>query len=107
VDLNSFSVTGTIKTGNGPAGISLSNDGRYLYVVNSYSNDISIFDLETEEEINRTSAGIIPQAYKFLRREDYLCNKQTCTDRSLWNAGDHGAYKTEYCNKKSHGTQEY
>ena len=47
-------------TGNGPAGLSITGDSRFLYAVNSFSSDISVIDLQSGEEINRLSAGNNP-----------------------------------------------
>jgi YVTN family beta-propeller protein len=64
VDLDRNTVSDTIPTGNGPAGLALSPDGRYLYVVNSFTSDISIIDLTSGKEIKRLAAGNNPTGIK-------------------------------------------
>ena len=39
IDLATSKIADTLKTGSGPAGVALSKDKRYLFVVNSFSNN--------------------------------------------------------------------
>ena len=50
-----------IPTGDDPNSISFSGDGKFAYVSNRGSNDLSIIDLETLEETKRLPLGEYPQ----------------------------------------------
>jgi YVTN family beta-propeller protein len=60
IDINTLTVVDTLNTGNGPAGLSLSSDDKFLYVVDSYSSNISVIDLTTGEEKRRFDTGNNP-----------------------------------------------
>jgi YVTN family beta-propeller protein len=53
-------VVDTLSTGNGPTGLSFSSDGKVLYVVNSYSSDLTVIDLADGIEKKRLSTGSNP-----------------------------------------------
>jgi YVTN family beta-propeller protein len=42
-----------------PEGLKVTPDGRYVYVVNFGSNDLSIVDIDTQQVINNPSLGIV------------------------------------------------
>jgi YVTN family beta-propeller protein len=50
----------TLRTDGGPAGLAISNDGKFLYVVNSFTSNVSVIDLKTKEEIKRLTVGNNP-----------------------------------------------
>jgi len=60
----------TIKVGTRPWGMAISPDGKFLFVANGPSNDVSIVDLASETEVKRVKAGespwgiaIVPKAH--------------------------------------------
>jgi YVTN family beta-propeller protein len=53
-------VIDTLRGGNGPAGLAITPDDKFLYIVNSYSSNISIIDLEQKTETRRLRAGNNP-----------------------------------------------
>ncbi len=57
LDAQSYAVLATIKVGKRPWGIVLSPDGKYLFSANGPSNDVSVVDLATNQEIKRIKAG--------------------------------------------------
>ena len=50
----------TIKVGTRPWGMALSPDGKYLFTANGPSDDISVVDLKSNQEIKRVKAGKSP-----------------------------------------------
>ena len=49
-----------IKVGTRPWGMALSPDGKYLFTANGPSDDISVVDLKSNQEIKRVKAGKSP-----------------------------------------------
>jgi len=60
VDLMLGKVVQTVKAGQGPHGIVLSDDGRYAYVTNIVSDDVSVIDLQDGREVQRIKVGDMP-----------------------------------------------
>lgn len=60
VDLESFTVEGTIDVGRAPFAAALSRDGRRLFVANVQSSDLSVVDLAFGQEIARIPVGGMP-----------------------------------------------
>lgn len=60
VDLQQGKVVRAIKAGVAPHGIVIAKNGRYAYVSNLVSNDVSIIDLKTDAEILRLAVGQEP-----------------------------------------------
>ena len=60
IDAHSYAVGGSIKVGTRPWGMALSPDGKYLFTANGPSDDISVVDLKTNQEIKRVKAGKSP-----------------------------------------------
>jgi YVTN family beta-propeller protein len=56
VDLSTFTVTGSIETGLHPTGMALW--GKHLLVANAYSDDISVIDTTTNQEVRRINLGL-------------------------------------------------
>ena len=53
-------VVKSIKAGRGPHGLVVSHDGKFVYVTNLLSNDISIIDTVTDEQVAQIFAGKEP-----------------------------------------------
>jgi YVTN family beta-propeller protein len=60
IDLALQSVTASIPVGIGPVGLVLSPNGRYGYVINAGSNDLSIFDSSTNSVLTTIPMGVTP-----------------------------------------------
>lgn len=70
VDLQQGKVIRTIKAGNAPHGIVIAKNGRYAYVSNLVSNDVSIIDLKTDEEIARLPVGQAPNGISIWNKHE-------------------------------------
>lgn len=60
IDLTEMKVVKSIKAGKAPHGIVVSKDGKYAYVTNLLSNDISVIDTTTDTEIAKIEIGKEP-----------------------------------------------
>ncbi len=60
IDLNAASVVKEIKAGQGPHGVVISKDGKFVYVTNLLSGDLSIIDTSTDTEIAKIPLGKEP-----------------------------------------------
>jgi YVTN family beta-propeller protein len=47
----------TIKVGRRPWGLTLTPDGKKLFVANGPSDDVSVIDVESAKEVSRVKAG--------------------------------------------------
>lgn len=54
-------VLANIPVGDDPNAITFSGDGRYAYVSNRQSDDLSIIDTKTKKEVKRLNLGELPQ----------------------------------------------
>jgi YVTN family beta-propeller protein len=52
---------GGVHVGHHPDWLTMTPDGRYLYVANAGSNDVSVIDTEAIEEIARIKVGHAPK----------------------------------------------
>ncbi len=80
----------------GLQGFALSADGKFLYVVNSYSSDISVIDLSTRAEIKRLPAGNNPTGIKLSPDKKVLY--VTSRRANIVPYGEPVVYRTD-CNK--------
>lgn len=60
IDLDAVSVVKEIKAGQGPHGVVVSKDGKFVYVTNLLSGDLSIIDTSTDTEIAKIPLGKEP-----------------------------------------------
>jgi YVTN family beta-propeller protein len=60
IDAHTYAVGESIKVGTRPWGMAISPDGKYLFTANGPSDDISVVDLKTNQEIKRVKAGKSP-----------------------------------------------
>ena len=51
IDANTNAVVATIKVGNGPHGIVVSDDGRRVFVTNTFDSSVSEIDTATQKLI--------------------------------------------------------
>ncbi|MDQ3099717.1 MAG: DUF1573 domain-containing protein [bacterium] len=60
VDLTEMKVVKTIKAGKAPHGVAVSKDGKFVYVTNLLSADVSVIDTETDKEVAKIKIGTEP-----------------------------------------------
>lgn len=60
IDLNEMKVIKSIKAGKAPHGIVVSKDGKFAYVTNLLSGDVSVIDTATDTEIAKIVIGKEP-----------------------------------------------
>lgn len=65
IDLENRSVVQTIEVGTAPHGVVLSPDGKFTYVTNLVSNDVSIVDNESGKELARVPTGEKPNGISY------------------------------------------
>jgi YVTN family beta-propeller protein len=65
IDIAKRAVVKEISTGKGPHGIVISQNGKYTYVTNLLSNDISVIDTTTDKEIKRIPVGKEPNGISY------------------------------------------
>src|SRR5262249_24184766 len=61
LDSDSMEVERTIKVGQRPRGITISNDGKYLYLCASDDDTIEIIDTSTSEQVGTLPSGPDPE----------------------------------------------
>lgn len=65
LDANSLQTEATLQTGTAPAGVALSDDGRFLASADKDADQVSIFDAETLTLRHRLSVGLRPFGLRF------------------------------------------
>ena len=60
IDLIEMKVTETILAGSAPHGVVVSKDGKFVYVANLKSDDVSVIDTTVEKEIAKINVGKSP-----------------------------------------------
>lgn len=68
IDLEGRSVVQTVEVGTAPHGVVLSPDGRFSYVTNMVSNDVSIVDNESGKELAKVPTGEKPNGISYWTR---------------------------------------
>ena len=85
IDLTSRTVLAHLEVGDGPRGIVLTPNERTAYVANSLSDDVSVIDLSTFEEVTRIPTTISPLSPQ-LRRGKLLftSSRSPAISRDRW-----------------------
>jgi YVTN family beta-propeller protein len=65
IDVPAGAVTGSIRVGRAPHGVSVSDDGRYAYVTNLWDATISAVDLSTQREAATIQVGDGPNGITY------------------------------------------
>jgi YVTN family beta-propeller protein len=65
VDLEQLKVINTIKVGTAPHGVVVSPNGKFVYITNLVSNDVSVVDITTNKEVARISTGAMPNGISY------------------------------------------
>lgn len=60
IDLQEMKVAETIKGGTAPHGVAVSKDGKFVYVTNLLSDDLSVIDAGAGKEIAKIKVGKMP-----------------------------------------------
>ena len=60
INIETKKVIKEIKAGKAPHGVVVSGDGKFVYVTNLLSNDVSVIDTVTDEEVQRIKVGKEP-----------------------------------------------
>lgn len=60
IDLKEMRVVQTIKVGLAPHGVVISNDGKFAYVTNLLSNNLSVIDTDAGKEVAKIKVGRMP-----------------------------------------------
>ena len=60
-DTASKKIVGKVRTGNGPAWLTFSPDGKYCCVSNVLSDDVSVIDAAKRQEVARIKVGNMPK----------------------------------------------
>ena len=85
IDLASPTVLAHLEVGDGPRGIVLTPDERTAYVANSLSDDVSVIDLDTFEEVTRiptTTSPLSPQLHR--GKLLFISSRSTAISRDRW-----------------------
>lgn len=60
IDLQTFKVTKTVKTGSGAHGVAIDRDGRYAYITNTYADSVSMLDIKEGKVVTTVRVGKAP-----------------------------------------------
>ncbi len=71
VDLEEKRVVKSISAGSAPHGVVTSNDGKYVYVTNLLSDDVSVIDTSSDTEIARIKVGDQPNGISIWSQSAY------------------------------------
>lgn len=91
IDLEKMKVAETIKGGAAPHGVAVSKDGKFVYVTNLLSGDLSVIDTAQGKEIAKIKVGVMPNGVslfygeglslsKFGDKNGYLMAEETVFD---------------------------
>lgn len=69
IDLQEMKVAQTIESGSAPHGVVISKDGKFVYVTNSLSNNLSIIDADTDKVIDKINVGRMPNGVSLFYAE--------------------------------------
>src|SRR3990167_2814905 len=70
IDLRNMKVAETIKGGSAPHGIIVSKDGKFVYVTNLLSDDVSVIDTILGKEVTKIKIGKMPNGISLWYGED-------------------------------------
>ena len=85
IDLVNRELLAHLEVGDGPRGIVLTPDDRTAYVANSLSDDVSIIDLSTFEEVKRIPVTTSPLSPELKRGKLlFISSRSTRVSRDRW-----------------------
>ena len=85
IDLENRQVLAHIEVGDGPRGLVLTPDDRTAYVANSLSDDVSVVDLGTFEEVKRIPVTTSPLSPALQRGKLlFISSRSTQVSRDQW-----------------------
>ncbi len=65
IDVKTFAVVGSVKTGKGAHGIVIEPAGRFAYVTNIYDNTVSVVDIAARKVVATIPTGAAPNGISF------------------------------------------
>ena len=65
IDTRTFTVAGTVETGQGAHGVVVDPSGRHAYVTNLYADDVAVVDLDELAVVARVPVGDTPNGISF------------------------------------------
>ncbi|MEK7067332.1 MAG: YncE family protein [Patescibacteria group bacterium] len=69
IDIENRTVIKEIKAGEAPHGVVVSKDGKFAYITNLLSGDVSVIDAATDTEVARVSVGKEPNGISIWNRD--------------------------------------
>ena len=72
IDLQEMKVAETIKGGTAPHGVAVSQDGKFVYVTNLLSDDLSVIDTAAGKEIAKIKIGKMPNGVSLFYGEGLI-----------------------------------
>ena len=60
IDLQEMKIAGALKAGKAPHGVAVSKDGKFVYITNLLSGDVSVIDSATDKEVAKIKVGQEP-----------------------------------------------
>ena len=69
IDLKEMKIAETIKGGSAPHGVIVSKDGKFVYVTNLLSDDVSVIDTVLGKEVAKIKIGKMPNGISLWYRE--------------------------------------
>jgi YVTN family beta-propeller protein len=72
IDLDNMEVTATVEVGERPRGITMSKDGKHVYICTSDADHIEVLDTDTLKVLNTLPSGPDPELFTLARRQDAL-----------------------------------
>ena len=70
IDLKEMKIAETIKGGSAPHGVIVSKDGKFVYVTNLLSDDVSVIDTVLGKEVAKIKIGKMPNGISLWYREN-------------------------------------
>lgn len=65
IDLEQRTIAQTVRVGTAPHGVVVSPDGKYVYVTNLVSNDVSVVDTATNQEVAKVPTAAKPNGISY------------------------------------------
>ncbi|KKT81743.1 MAG: hypothetical protein A2V96_00880 [Candidatus Yonathbacteria bacterium RBG_16_43_6] len=75
IDLKEMSVVQAIKSGSAPHGVTVSKNGKFAYITNLKSDDVSIIDTAMEKEVAKINVGKMPNGISVWYRDAEISGK--------------------------------
>ncbi len=60
IDMATFKVVATVKTGKGAHGVAIDNKGKFAYITNSFADTVSVIDIMKRKVVATVMVGKKP-----------------------------------------------